>query len=401
VGLRIALPPPTMGVFRDVFTTVTLYAISSYEHEYPQYSEEAKLGVSFDEERGIEFLEVTYEDFAQHLANLYAIKVPAGREPGEYIESILYQDWRFQYDPDTHTYRLKLGGSTFSIDPMARSVLDHVKFFFSRDVKTLASRAEQVKKGRPSPTRGFIDISFDQSMGSRVAWYLGRYMPLQVNVEGVGKQVYILATEVPLDYEARKTYASVLFESLITPRETKAGKALTLSDDCRRFLSTSLAHKDPDLTHYWLILFLTEKILRERIDETLFSSLPSIRVYALSRNDLKVCSMIEVGFGAVLSARHCVVKSAREMGVSPLDLVQGLKRGLDELAQASSSGDPDVSSTAEALKSKFRVAAREVLEGRGVSASGWLYSLIREAELASHRVPLVHRLAEVLANAVR
>jgi len=396
MSFRIALPPPTLGLYRDVYATVILYAL---RHCNDYFSE---LSTGFDQQKNVDFAEILGGDldtFAECFSDLYNIKLSG--PPLQDLGRILYDGWLLSFDPKSGVYRVQLGGKSFSVDDTARDVVDYAKFFYSRDVKTFQYRSESYSKGRPKPVAGFMDIGFDAWKGSRVAWILGKYMPSRSVVEGVNISVYVVAAGIPENRGQLSLYAHMLFEgdfSVVEEITTKKGKALRPAARCSRFLSSRLAQKDPDLAYSWFLLFMLSRVYAERVETSEIAGLPPIRVYSVNSENPKFGWMFELDFRTVGEVLHGVEAASRELGVSPARLVVGLRQALEHLAYVSALQDEKATSAVDSLKPRMRIAIREVFDGRGVSSANWLYTLVREAQLASQQVSQIADVASALAE---
>jgi len=397
MSFRMALPPLTLGLYRDVYITVVLYGLKYCDGYF------SNLNIGFDRQKNVDFVEILGGDldaFAECFSDLYNIKLSG--PPLRDLERILYDGWLLAFNPRSGVYRVQLGGSSFSASGTARDVVDYAKFFYSRDAKTFQYRSESYSKGKPKPVAGFMDIGFDAPMGSRVAWILGKYMPSRNIVEGVNISVYVVAVGIPENKSRQLSlYARMLFEGdfrVVDVIDTKKGKALRPAARCSTFLASRLAQKDPDLAYSWFLLFMLSRVYVERVDTSEIAGLPPIRVYSVNSENPKFGWMFELNFRTVGEVRHEVEAASLELGVSPARLVIGLRQALEHLASASAIQDEKVASAVEALKPRMRITIREVFDGRGASSAQWLYALVREAQLASQQVPQIADVVSALAD---
>jgi len=395
VSLRIALPPHTMGLYRDIYVTVILYAL----HRCKDYYTNVRIGYDYD--KSLDFVEVVsgdIEEFARCFIKLYNLtKVGTATD----LQSILYDAWNFSYSPEAGNYIIHLGPPS-RIFPMfqklAGDIRHFVRFFYSRDVKTFSLRREIVKKNRPEPQQGFTAIEFDP----RVLWLLSKYQPSRVNIEGVQNNIFILATDIGVG-SSGGLYTSLLFDGdyrLIDTRGGEKGKGETLrpSKTCLGFISTSLAQKDVDLAHSWFVLLLLERVLRENIDTSMLTAIPPFRVYSVNATDPRVHWVFEVNLQSLRYVKQSVDSTAADLGVPPIRLVSGLRRALEGIAQISSHQDREKAVVADTLKTSLRILLRETFEGRGLIAASWLYEVLRKVDLASQRVPELSNVSRALAG---
>jgi len=396
MSFRMALPPPTLGLYRDVYATVVLYGLRHCDSYF------LDLSVGFDQRKNVDFVEILGGDldaFAECFSDLYSIKLSG--PPLQDLGRILYDGWLLSFDPKSGVYKVQLGGKSFSVDDTARDVVDYAKFFYSRDVKTFQYRSESYTKGKPKPVAGFMDIGFDAPKWSRVAWILGKYMPSTVNVEGVNTSVYIVAAGIPENKSQLSLYARMLFEggfSVVEAIDTKRGKALRPAARCSRFLSSRLAQKDPDLAYGWFLLFMIGRVYAEPVKDSEIAGLPPIRVYSVNSENPKFGWMFELDFRTVGEVIRGVEAASLELGVSPARLVVGLRQALEHLASVSALQDEKATSAVDSLKPRMRIAIREVFDGRGASSAQWLYTLVREVQLALQQVPQIADVVSALVE---
>jgi len=395
MSLRIALPPHTMGLYRDIYVTVILYALHSCEDYY------INVRTGYDYNKSLDFVEIVsgdIEEFAQCFIKLYNLRdVKTATD----LQSILYDTWNFSYNPEDRNYIINLGPPT-RLFPMfqkpAADIRHFVRFFYSRDVKTFSLRRETVKKGRPEPQQGFMAIEFDP----RILWLLGKYRPSRVNIEEVQNNIFILATDIGVG-SSGKRYKSLLFDGdyrLIDTGGGEKGKGETLrpSRMCSEFISTSLAQKDVDLAHSWFVLLLLERVLRENIDISEFTAIPPFRVYSVNATDPRVHWVFEVNLQSLRYVKQSVDSTAADLGVPPIRLVSGLRRALEGIAQISSHQDREKAVVADTLKTSLRILLRETFEGRSLTAASWLYEVLRKVDLASQRVPELSNVSKALGG---
>ncbi len=387
MSLRIAIPPQTLGLYRDVFITVTLLGIA---HCLETIS---RIDSGFDEAKGLEFIELSSNNIdaiAKCIIDLYSIKnVSNARE----LQQLFYDEWSYSFNANTSSYKLYMGGSTF----VKHQMVEYVKFFYARDVKTF-DRAETSKGKVPKPISGFLDLGFDAPYArSRILWYFNRYRAIETVVQQQTRvRMYVTASAIPTSHEVLAQYSEIL-DQFIRLRETKAGYDIVFKENCKTFLTTRLAQEEPDLLSRWFELTIVEQLLRKPSEEYMLASIPPIRVYSVDASNPKIGYLfVEIDIATLNEVIQGLTISAQKLGVKTSTLVQSLKETLEGIAQASSSNREEVSRIASALKTKLRIVLNSAIEGR-IDMS-MLYSLLRESSQVTEVDPVFNRICRSLAR---
>ncbi len=391
--MRIALPPSTLGLFRDIFITVTLFALRkcmSYVNS---------IRVDTDPSKGLDYVEIICDNddnLAKCIAQYYNIK-GAGNvliSSASEFEEIMYKNWEFSFNETQHKWKISMGGKSFPI--RKHSLYDYTKFFYARDPISLIGRDERVRKGKVKPVSGFLDITIDNPLRSRVLWYLDKLASSRVDMPGIRVHNYITASGIPSSLDVLEGYVSLL-TSFIRERETRAGIRLEITSMCRNVLSTRMIQEDPDILSKWFELTILRKLLTEDVTESILYLSPPIRVYGVAAGEAKrVLTFFEVDLSAIPRTRIAIDESAKRIGVSTPTLVSVLSKSIEILAQLSSSGDEKVSLCAEALKPHLRIVLNSAFNGS--LRPDTLYALVRYVSEASRTLAQFKNLVDVLSG---
>ncbi len=259
--LSIVVPPSTLHMLRDIYLTlINIALLNSISHE-------AVLDVvrEYDARRGLTIVRFLIRDktdietFLKYLKEKYGLKV---RDVDE-LESLLHDQWLFEYSPQDHKYVLHMGGSVFPWKRyfLARRVgLEVVKYFYSRDIRTLYARGEVISKRKPKPRKGFLDLRWD----TRIDFLLSRYLAPH-------NRYYLTHGDLignSVEFLGKSTLLALSNEFF------NIGKTIRLKDNISRVFWAYDELGSPDMIYYYLLFLSLVTIKREREHVMYYSSIP-------------------------------------------------------------------------------------------------------------------------------
>ncbi len=377
--LRIAIPPPTLHVFRDTYLTAMVYPLTAVVNEVES------LNYLYDRGRGIEYLEIRFRDRTGFDRYVDALKQLNPRIDANTLRTV-FSDWEFYYDSATHSYVLRCAQTRFQRFVYGAKLVEVSRLFYSRDWKTFVREEEVSRGGTPKRKKGFLDVYLNSVIDFTVDRIRG------VRIEEVGRELFIVLSSVPTSRDQLATLATIFSELYTVSRN-----AVQIRDRLRKVLGTKLSVEYPDIATLFVKLRIIDALSRQGID--IGRSVFEFRFYDIEyrgRGRNVEYKYVYVGDSVsssdVYMLSEAIASAASMLGVASSSLRKALEKVIEVLAQLFENG---MDSVAEKLIQPLRLVVDSV--SRGVIDLEDLYRLLRICELESRSLP--QNLAQNLLNA--
>ncbi|NPA97221.1 MAG: hypothetical protein GXO32_06435 [Crenarchaeota archaeon] len=366
--LRIAIPPPTLHAFRDAYLTAMIYPLTAVVNEVEA------LNYLYDRSRGIEYLEIRFQDESGLDKYVDALKQLNPRIDKNTLQTV-FSDWEFHYDSVSHSYILRCAQRRFQRFVYGAKLVEVSRLFYSRDWKTFV-REEEISRGTPRRRKGFLDVYLNSVIDYTVSRIRG------IRIEEVGREILLVLSSVPTSKDQLNSLAAIFSELYAMPRNS-----IEVRDRLRRVLGTKLSAEYPDIATLYVKLRMIAALSRQGIDVS--RSVFEFRFYDIEyrgRGRNVEYKYVYVGDSVSSSDVHmlseAIASAALMLGVSSSSLRSALERVIEALAQLFENG---MDSVAEKLIQPLRLVIDSV--SRGAIDLEDLYRFLRVCELESRNLP--------------